>query len=156
MKTEIGISTQNRQIVADLLNQLLADETVLYIKIRNYHWNIQGPNFYSLHGLFEEHYTQLAIMIDDIAERVRQLGHFALGSMKNYLSITNLTESIHDDLNANTMLINLVNDHETIIRMLRNNILKCEEANEPATADLMTSLVEKHEKMVWMLRSSTI
>lgn len=156
MKTEIGVLDKNRKKVSELLNVLLADETVLYIKTRNYHWNVEGPNFYGLHNLLEEQYTEQAIMIDDIAERVRQLGYAATGTMTEYLKVTNLKESSTDNekLDEKGMLKSLVLDHESIIRELRDNIDKFEDLNEPASADFVTGLVEKHEKMVWMLRSS--
>lgn len=156
MKTDIGVLAENRKKVSELLNVLLADETVLYIKTRNYHWNIEGPNFYGLHILLENHYTELGVMIDDIAERVRQLGHKATGTMTEYLKMTNLKESNtdNDKLDEQGMLKKLVLDHEEIIKELRDDIDKCEEYDEPASGDFVTALVEKHEKMVWMLRSS--
>lgn len=157
MKTDIGVISTNRKKVSELLNVLLADETVLYIKTRNYHWNIEGPNFYGLHILLENHYTELGVIIDDIAERVRQLGHKATATMAEYLNTTNLKESSTDNekLDEKGMLKSLVLDHEEIIKELRDDIDKFEnEYDEPASADFVTNLVEKHEKMVWMLRSS--
>lgn len=154
MKSEIGVSEENRRKVADVLNTLLADETVLYIKTRNYHWNVTGSHFFGLHSLFESQYEELAVMIDDIAERVRQLGHFAMGTMTDYLKLTRLLETSHGDLTDNAMLKNLVNDHETLIRVLREDVPKSEDYRDVVSADFITGLAEKHEKMVWMLRSS--
>lgn len=152
--TNIGISKENIQRVADMLNKLLADETVLYIKTRNFHWNVTGRNFYGLHLLLEKHYKELESMIDDAAERIRQLGHFAVGTMGDYLKLTNLVEAgNHQDFNAKSMIQALVEDHETIICILRNDILKDEDCRDAGTADFSTNLMEKHEKMAWMLRS---
>lgn len=155
MKANIGVSEKNKQGVADLLNVLLADESILYVKTRNFHWNVTGPNFFGLHNLLEQQYDELAIMIDDIAERVRQLGHYALGTMEGYLKAAHLLEtSNHEDLTAANMLKILVDDHETIIRTIRKDIIDNEKLKDNVTADFVTGLAEKHEKMVWMLRSS--
>ena len=153
MKTTIGISEENRQKSADLLNTLLADENVLYTKTRNFHWNITGNNFYGLHILLEKHYEELDDIVDDTAERIRQLGHYAVGTMTDYLKLTHLLEVNHADLTAEKMLTELVNDHETIIRILRQDIMKEEACHDSGTADFATALLEKHEKMAWMLRS---
>ena len=155
MKTaEIGISEENRQKVATLLNYNLADEHVLYIKTRNYHWNVTGMHFRSLHEFFEEQYTELAPMIDDIAERIRSLGHYAVGSMGEYVKLTRLLESDHREGDAKGMLQSLLNDHESIIRIMREDLKKEEEAYRDAgTSDFTTALMEKHEKMAWMIRS---
>lgn len=153
MKTTTGISEENKQKSADLLNVLLADENVLYTKTRNFHWNITGNNFYGLHLLLEKDYEELDVIVDDTAERIRQLGHFAVGTMKDYLKLTHLLEVNHADLTAENMLSELVNDHETIIRVLRQDIIKEEACKDSGTADFVTALLEKHEKMTWMLRS---
>ncbi|MBC9797248.1 Dps family protein [Sinomicrobium weinanense] len=153
MNTNIGISKENTQKVADLLNKLLADENVLYIKTRNFHWNATGKSFYSLHILLEKHYRELDSMIDDTAERIRQLGHFAMATMNDYLKFTNLLEVNHKDLTAGNMIKTLVDDHETIIRILRSDIVKNEACQDAGTADFATALLEKHEKMAWMLRA---
>lgn len=155
MKTRIGISEENKQEVSNLLNTLLADETVLSIKTRNYHWNVKGPNFFGLYNLLELQYEQLNTMVDNIAERTRQLGHFAFGTMEDYLMLTRLKECKHENVAYNQMLVNLIKDHESLIRILRNNILKSELFMDLVTADFISGLAEKHEKMVWMLRSST-
>lgn len=150
----IGISDKNVASSAMMLNILLADEMVLYTKTRNYHWNVVGMEFIQLHKLFEEQYDQLAESIDEIAERIRQLGHYAVGSMKGFLSITNLLESENDVENASDMIRNLVNDHETIIRYLRENINKtADDYKDIGTSDFITGLMEQHEKMAWMLRA---
>ena len=153
-KAEIGISEENRQKVGTLLNHNLADEHVLYIKTRNYHWNVTGMHFRSLHEFFEEQYTELAVMIDDIAERIRSLGHFAVGSMGEYVKLTRLLETDHREEDAEAMLRSLLNAHETIIRVMRDDLKKEEEAYKDAgTSDFTTALMEKHEKMAWMIRA---
>lgn len=155
MKADIGVLEKNKKQVAAILNTILADETVLYVKTRNYHWNVVGPNFYGLHNLFEVQYGEIAIIIDQVAERVRQLGHHATGSMAKYLKNANLKESAEEDLSEKVMLQNLVLDHEELVRGMRDSIDEVEEKLEDAaTADFITALVEQHEKMVWMLRSS--
>jgi starvation-inducible DNA-binding protein len=151
-EANIGIPEPETKKVALLLNTLLADEFVLYTKTRNYHWNVQGMHFHSLHLFFEDQYDELAEMIDTIAERTRALGHFALGTMKDFLEITRLLED-NDVGDEKTMLNNLLNDHETVIRELRNDQEKAAEIHDPGTSDFLTAIMEKHEKMAWMIRS---
>ncbi len=151
---EIGINPANRESVAYLLNTLLADEHVLYIKMRNYHWNVRGMHFQSLHKFFESQYEELSGLIDDIAERVRSLGHYAVASMKDYVNLTRLLESNHTDGNDQKMLRNLLYDHETIIRILRDELVKeADKYKDIGTSDFITTLMEKHEKMAWMTRA---
>jgi len=155
MKPTIGISDHDLEEVATLLNTLLADEYVLYTKTHNAHWNITGLSFYEMHKLFQAQYEALEIMIDDIAERVRSLGHFALGSLKDFLSVTNLSEEKDDFSSPEQMIQALLNDHETIIRMIRNDIIPISDKyKDLGTADFVTGLMEQHEKISWMLRSS--
>ena len=154
MTATIGISEENLRKVATLLNHNLADEHVLYVKTRNYHWNVTGMHFRSLHEFFEEQYEELALIIDDIAERIRALGHFALGSMGEYVKLTRLLETDHREGDAQGMLQSLLNDHETIIRIMREDLEKEADAYRDAgTSDFITGLMEKHEKMAWMIRS---
>ena len=155
MKPAIGISDHDLEEVATSLNILLADEYVLFTKTRNAHWNITGLSFYEMHKLFQAQYEAMDIMIDDIAERVRSLGHFALGSLKDFLNVTNLSEEKDDFSSPEQMIQSLLNDHETIIRMIRNDIIPISDTNKDmGTADFVTGLMEKHEKISWMLRSS--
>jgi starvation-inducible DNA-binding protein len=155
MKPTIGIPDNNLEEVATLLNTLLADEYVLFTKTRNAHWNITGMSFYEMHKLFQAQYEALDIMIDDIAERVRSIGHFALGSLKDFLSVTNLSEEKDDFSSSEQMIQSLLNDHETIIRMIRNDIIPISDKyKDLGTADFVTGLMEQHEKISWMLRSS--
>ena len=154
MKPNIEISSENLKEVATLLNTLLADEYLLYTKTRNAHWNIQGKNFIELHKFFESQYDNLDIIIDDTAERVRALGHFALGSLKNFLQVARLSEQNDDFTDQDHIIQTLLEDHESIIRSLRRDItIVGEEFKDPGNADFMTGLMEQHEKMAWMLRS---
>ncbi len=157
MKPTIGIPDYDLQEVVTLLNTLLADENVLYTKTRNAHWNITGSNFFDLHRLFQMQYESLDIVVDEIAERVRSLGHFALGSMKDFLSITNMSEENHDFGNSKQIIQTLLNDHETIIRIIRSDIVPiATKYRDLGTADFVTGVMEQHEKMGWMLRASLI
>lgn len=154
MKANIEISDANLVESASILNTLLADEYVLYTKTRKAHWNIQGPGFYQLHKFFEDQYDQLAEMIDEIAERVRVLGRFAIGTLKEFLSITRLTESSYEFSTQDEIIRTLLNDHETIIRILRRDSETIVNKNKDlGSSDFLTGLMEKHEKMAWMLRA---
>ncbi len=149
----IGIETTNRDKVCQLLQQVLADEHVLYVKTRNYHWNVQGVHFGQLHKFFEEQYTVLAVQIDEIAERIRSLGYFAKGSMDDFIELARLEETDHLNGDATQMLQNLLIDHETVIQILRHDIDECEKLGDMGTNDFLTALMEVHEKMAWMLRA---
>jgi starvation-inducible DNA-binding protein len=154
MKPNIEITENHTKDVALLLNTLLADEYVLYTKTRNAHWNIQGQNFIELHKFFESQYDALDIIIDDVAERVRALGHFALGSLKDFIAVARLSEHNHNFTNHNHIIQTLLEDHEAVIRSLRREIsVTGEEHGDLGTADFLTGLMEQHEKMSWMLRA---
>lgn len=153
MKPNIEISEEHLKSVATLLNNLVADEYVLYTKTRNAHWNVQGIHFMELHRFFETQYHDLDLVIDEVAERIRALGHYAIGSLKEFLSISHLTEAHHDFSNHSQMIQSLLNDHETIIRILRRNIAEVEKLKDAGTVDFMTGIMERHEKMAWMLRA---
>jgi starvation-inducible DNA-binding protein len=154
MKPNIEISDKNLKEVATLLNTLLADEYVLYTKTRNAHWNIQGNGFNELHKFFESQYGTLDTIIDDTAERVRALGHFTLGSLKDFINVTQLNEQNEDFTDQNHIIKTLLEDHESVIHSLRNHIvIITEDYKDLGTADFMTGLMEQHEKMAWMLRS---
>ncbi|SRR5690606_3146590 len=153
MKTNIGISQDHKQEAAEKLNTLLADEFVLYTKTRNYHWNVESMNFTELHDFYEGQYSQLAEVIDAIAERVRKIGHYSLGRLEDYLKITNLVEQ-QSTSDASEQLKNLLDDHETIIRILRDNIPDFEDKyKDTGSADYLTGLLQLHEEMAWMIRS---
>jgi starvation-inducible DNA-binding protein len=154
MKPNIEISPENLKGSSTLLNTLLADEYLLYTKTRNAHWNIQGKNFIEMHKFFESQYDALDIIIDDTAERVRALGHFALGSMKNFLSVARLSEQNDDFTDQDHILQTLLEDHESIIRSLRRDItIVSDQYRDLGNADFMTGIMEQHEKIAWMLRS---
>ncbi len=156
IEANIGISEENKKLVSDNLNRLLANEFILYTKSRKFHWNIEGPHFTSLHALFEEQYTELETVIDEIAERVRKLGHYALGSFKQFTAVADLLEHDGEEpTDAKTMLHDLCDDHETIIRIIRNELLIiAEKYKDAGTEDFLTGLMEQHETMAWMLRAS--
>lgn len=154
MKTEIGISSGHLTRVTGVLNQILADQTVLYIKTRNAHWNVEGPDFHAMHLFFESQYEELEQMIDEVAERVRTLGHYAVATMKEYLEITHLTEEMRENNDSTGFIRELVEDHESIIIYMRKHIEQIENEWEDAgTADFITGIMEKHSKMAWMLRA---
>ena len=150
----LGIETSHREQVADLLSLLLADEHVLYIKLRNYHWNVKGPHFGPLHAFFEEQYNGLAETIDEVAERIRALGFFADGSMQSFLEKARLQETGNLGGNATDMLTHLLADHEMIIQVLRHDVdATMDQFGDAGTSDFLTGLLEQHEKMAWMVRA---
>lgn len=149
----IGITAKALDAVTEVLEQQLADEHVLYIKLRNYHWNVRGMYFQPLHTLFQEQYTQLEGQIDEIAERIRSLGAFASGSMRAFMERSKLSETNHLNGNATAMLQAILTDHEMIIRQLRQGITTVEQAGDAGTTDFLTALLEMHEKMAWMIRA---
>jgi starvation-inducible DNA-binding protein len=153
MKVNIGISEKNRQAVAMALNQLLADEHVLYNKTRNYHWSVEGPSFMEFHKLYEGQYDRLAEIIDDIAERIRTIGHYAEGRLKELLKLASLEEPPAPTDQAK-QIANLEADHETLIIRLRKLINEFDEKyKDIGSSDFVTGLLKEHEKMAWMLRS---
>ena len=154
MKTEIGIKNQDTANIAQSLNRLLADEHVLYIKTRNAHWNVEGPDFHAQHLFFEEQYHQLEEIIDDVAERIRSIGHYAVGSMQRFLELTHLTEQSREKNDRQGFIKELLEAHETIIMHMRGNIPPYEEKwHDQGTSDFTTGIMEIHEKMAWMLRA---
>jgi starvation-inducible DNA-binding protein len=153
MKVNIGISEKNRQAVALALNQLLADEHVLYNKTRNYHWSVIGPSFMEFHKLYEAQYDELAEVIDQIAERIRTIGHFAEGRLKELLKLASLDEP-EAPTDQSKQIANLEADHETLIIRLRKLITEFDEKyKDIGSSDFVTGLLKQHEKMAWMLRS---
>lgn len=154
-KLNTGISKENSKKVAEILNQLLADEFLLYTKTLNFHWNIEGSNFHSLHLFLDEQYNQLQIIIDSVAERVRNIGHFATGSMKEFMQIASLSEQPGGAAVSEDMIKQLVDDHDAIIRKTRGLIYDLdEEYDDAGSADFITGIMKEHEKMAWMLRAS--
>lgn len=152
MKLNIGIEEGARKDIAQGLSRVLADSYTLYLKTHNYHWNVTGPMFQTLHLMFEGQYTELATAVDDIAERIRSLGEKAPGTYREFGALTSIKED-EGAVPAREMIANLVESHETLIRTARSVFPKAEEASDEATADLLTQRIQLHEKTAWMLRS---
>ncbi len=151
-RIDIGINDEARREICDGLARLLADSYTLYLKTHNFHWNVRGPMFQTLHNMFEEHYTELATAVDDIAERIRALGHFAPGSYAQFAELTSVPEE-QGNPNATDMVQQLIADHETIVRTAREIFPSVEAASDEPSADLLTQRMQVHEKTAWMLRS---
>ena len=152
MSINIGINPENRGIIVDGLSRLLADSYTLYLKTHNYHWNVTGPMFTSLHTLFEEQYTELAAAVDIIAERIRALGEFAPGSYQAFGQLTAIKEETEVPP-AEEMIKNLLTSHEIIIKHARELLQTDAIETDEVSGDLLTQRMEFHEKNAWMLRS---
>jgi starvation-inducible DNA-binding protein len=152
MELNIGINAEDRNEIASGLSRLLADSYSLYLKTHNYHWNVEGPLFNTLHLMFEGHYTELATAVDEIAERIRALGVKAPGSYSAYGELTNIAEAKGDET-AEDMIRQLVIGQETVARTAREAIAAADAASDEPTADLLTQRMQIHEKNAWMLRS---
>lgn len=142
------------QKTPDNLKRLLADYALLALKTQNYHWNVTGPNFSSLHALFEQQYTDLAAAIDEIAERIRSLGQQTPGSFTEFLKLTSLKEADSGKLKAAAMIKDLHDDQLAVAKYMRKIIVHAAAEGDDATADLLTGRVAIHEKNAWMLASS--
>jgi len=153
MKVNIGIKEKDTAAVAELLNKLLADLNVLYTKVRNAHWNVEGPDFHAQHLFFEGLYIELAENVDDVAERVRSIGHYAAGSLKEFLDLTQLAEQKPDKNDSNSYIKILLNDYESIIISIRKNLELTDKHADAGTEDFLVGLLEQYEKTAWMLRS---
>lgn len=154
MKIAIGITETNRQSVATELAKVLADETILYIKTKNAHWNIEGADFYDKHKFFEAQFGQLDEVIDNVAERIRSIGHYAPATLKSYLSLTHLSEASRFANDSQGFIKELLEDHQSIIIVLREHIKSfANDFHDLGTSDFITGLMETHEKMAWFLRS---
>ncbi len=153
-KLNIGLTEEQRHGVIELLNRDLANQYLLIIKTKKYHWDVIGPQFRTLHTLWEEHYEALTLNIDATAERVRALGGYPIGTAAGFIQYGTISEHASDLPNANEMVSRLVQDHELVIRDLREDIDKCgDQFHDEGTADFLTGLMEQHEEMAWMLRS---
>lgn len=152
MKLNTGISPEHREKLAHELSRLLADSYTLYLKTHNFHWNVTGKMFQTLHVMFEQHYTELALAVDLIAERIRALGLPAPGSYAAFARLSSVPDT-DGVLVAMDMVKLLVEAHETVIRTAREVVKAAEEAGDQATADLGTQRLQVHEKTAWMLRS---
>ena len=149
---DIGISAENRAEIAAGLSRLLADTYTLYLKTHNFHWNVTGPMFNTLHQMFEQQYNELALAVDEIAERIRALGHRAPGSYREFLELTSIEEETATP-DAMTMIAKLVDGQEAVIRTARGLIPLAAGAHDEPSADLLTQRLQVHEKTAWMLRS---
>jgi starvation-inducible DNA-binding protein len=152
MIKQLDISEKDKEQIVQGLSQLLADTYSIYIKTHNFHWNVSGPMFVTLHTLFEQQYTELALAIDIIAERIRALGAFAPGSFKAFQELTSIPD-MEDIPDALTMIALLLEDNETIIKTARSIIPLANKAYDTPTADLATARILVHEKTAWMLTS---
>jgi starvation-inducible DNA-binding protein len=149
---DIGITADGRKRIADHLSRLLADSYTLYLKTHNFHWNVTGPMFQTLHLMFETQYTELATAVDAIAERIRSLGHHAPGSYREFAKLSSIQEA--EGLPAaKEMIRQLVQGHEAVAKTARAGFEAVEEAHDEASADLLTQRIQLHEKTAWMLRS---
>ncbi|REA61968.1 DNA starvation/stationary phase protection protein [Dyadobacter luteus] len=154
MQPNIGITEENRSAVANELNKILADEFVLYTKTKNAHWNIEGPDFHTIHIFFESQFEQLDDIVDSVAERIRSLGHYTPATLQLFLQLTHLTEASRSNNSSTALIRELLADHESIIIHLRENINRfANEYHDAGTSDFITGLMETHEKMAWFLRS---
>jgi starvation-inducible DNA-binding protein len=150
----IGLTEAQRSGVIDLLNRDLADVYLLIVKTRKYHWDVVGPQFRSLHELWQEQYEMLSTHIDEIAERIRALGGYPLGTAEGFLKHASIKEHPNDLPSATEMVSRLAFNYEQIIRNLRGHIDQCsDEYKDEGTADFLTGLMEEYEEAAWMLRS---
>ncbi|GAA0358725.1 Dps family protein [Bowmanella denitrificans] len=149
---DIGIATQDRLDIATGLKRLLADSYTLYLQTHNFHWNVTGPQFRELHLMFEEHYTELAVAVDDIAERIRTLGVVAPGTYKAFASLSSI-EEVEDVPAASDMVKILNKSHEQVVKTCREVLKLAQEGDDESTAALVSDRMRIHEKTAWMLRA---
>lgn len=149
----VGIDEPKRQEVAKELSGFLASTYMLYLKTLYYHWNVTGPNFVGLHGLFEEHYNDLHAAGDELAERVRALGHFTPGTVKEFNKFSEIQDDDSLPKNADIMVKNLLDAHQTCSKQARSVLETAEKAGDEVTVDMMVERMTAHDKAAWMLRS---
>lgn len=152
MKIDIGTPEKSRKKIAEGLGHLLADTYTLYLKTHNYHWNVTGPHFQTLHLMFEQQYNELALAVDTVAERIRALGEPAPGTYKAYAKLTSIKE-VDGVPEAMEMVKDLVKGHEAVVRTTRELLPLADEAKDESTLNVLTDRLEVHEKTAWMLRS---
>jgi len=150
---DIGISTEDRVKIAEGLKALLADSYTLYLQTHNFHWNVTGPQFRELHLMFEEHYTELALAVDEIAERIRTLDVAAPGTYKAFASLTSIAE-VEGVPEATQMVEILTGSHEQVVKTCRKALALAQEANDESSAALVSDRMRIHEKTAWMLRAT--
>ena len=152
MPIDTGISAKDRTAIAGGLSRLLADTYLLYLKTHNFHWNVEGPMFQTLHTMFMDQYTESWNAIDPIAERIRALGHYAPGTYRQYIKLATVKET--DGVpKAEQMVRDLISGQETVARTARSVLPLADKANDQPTLDLLTQRLDIHEKNAWMLRS---
>jgi starvation-inducible DNA-binding protein len=152
MKPSIGLSEESMHASVKLLSLLLSDEVMLYTKTRNYHWNVSGESFMDLHKLFQSQYTELEETIDSVAERVGKMGGKSIGTMKEFLEQTRLKEYPGQYGTQNDMMLDLLNDHETLAVEIRKDVETSAKNKDAGTADFFTGILEQHETTAWVLR----
>jgi starvation-inducible DNA-binding protein len=152
MKIDIGISESSRKKTCQGLGKLLADSYILYLKTHNFHWNVEGPMFNTLHTMFMDQYTELWNALDLIAERIRALGSYAPGSYKKYSQLSSISEA-DGHVTAKEMIKQLLEGHEAVAKTARTVLPTAEEGGDEATIDLLVQRLQIHEKTAWMLRS---
>jgi starvation-inducible DNA-binding protein len=151
---DIGINKENRTEISDGLKKLLADSYTLYLQTHNFHWNVTGPQFRELHLMFEEHYTELAVAVDDIAERIRTLDVPAPGTYKEFSKLSSIKEV--DGVPSSTKMVELLTQgHEQVIKTCRAVLKTAQNADDESTAALVSDRMRVHEKTAWMLRATT-
>lgn len=148
----IGINEKDRKEIADGLSRLLSDTYTVYLKTHNFHWNVTGPMFNTLHLMFETQYNELALAVDAIAERIRALGIHAPGSYAQFAALTSIREETGVP-EAKEMIRQLVDDQETVVRTAREVFPLADRVSDQPTMDLLTERMQVHEKTAWMLRS---
>jgi len=150
---DIGINDADRKKIAEGLSKLLADTYTLYLNTHNFHWNVRGPMFNTLHLMFMDQYTELWNSVDVIAERIRALDQFAIGSYKDFSAYSSVNDAPSNPPKAEAMIAQLVEGHETVIKTIRSIYSTVEKASDQATEDMLTQRINVHEKTAWMLRS---
>ena len=153
MKPNLGLNDNARKASADALAGVLADTYSLYLKTQNFHWNVTGPNFVQLHQMFQDQYTELAAAVDEVAERIRALGHFAPGGYAAFAKLTEIKDAPANPPPAKDMIRQLATDHETIARRAREAETATDEVGDKESADIMIARMQAHGKTAWMLRA---
>ena len=152
MKISIGLSTEQLKTSTDILSNVLADESILYMKTRKFHWNVSGESFMELHKLFKHQYEEIEEIIDEVAERIGKLGSVTIGTMTQFVEMTRLKESPDEYPVRMKMIEELLKDHETVIKAIRENVEKCDENGDAGTTDFLTAIMKQHETIAWTLR----
>ncbi|MEY4541328.1 MAG: starvation-inducible DNA-binding protein [Bacteroidota bacterium] len=152
MKISIGLSAEQLKTSVDILSNVLADEVTLYTKTRKFHWNVSGESFMELHKLFEHQYKEIEEIIDEVAERIGKLGSATMGTMTQFIEMTRLKESPDEYPVRMKMIEELLHDHETVIKAIREDVEKCDESGDAGTTDFLTAIMKQHETIAWTLR----